>query len=63
MTKAKERWGVKSHFEGLNKRLKKINPINVEPDFRDDIYTHYAFDLLHPSDYDQWFYNLSKGLL
>lgn len=53
--------GTKSHFEGLNKRLKKINPINVEPDFRDDIYTHYTFDLLHPSDYDQWFPNLKKG--
>jgi len=62
VTRAKEKW-AKEHFERLNKRLRKTNPIDIDPDFREDIYAHYTFDLLHPSDYDLWFSNLRKGVV
>ncbi|MDD5689575.1 MAG: hypothetical protein PHQ76_04780, partial [Caldisericia bacterium] len=62
VTRAKEKW-AKEHFERLNKRLRKTNPVNIEPDFREDIYTYYIFDLLRPSDYDLWFNNLRKGVV
>jgi len=61
VTRAKEKW-AKEHFARLNERLRKTNPIDIEPDFRDYIYTYYTFDLLHPSDYHLWFNNLRKGI-
>lgn len=61
VTRAKEKW-AKEHFKSLNERLRKTNPINIEPVFREDIYSYYTFDLLHPSEYDLWFTNIRKGL-
>jgi hypothetical protein len=43
--------------------LRKTNPINLDSDFREDIFTYYTFNLLHPSDYDLWFSNLRKGVI
>ena len=60
VTRAKEKW-AKEHFKSLNERLRKTNPINIEPVFREDVYSYYTFDLLHPSEYDLWFTNLRKG--
>jgi len=62
VTRAKEKW-AKEHFARLNERLRKTNPIDINPDFREDIYSHYTFDLLHPSDYEIWFNNLRNGVV
>ncbi|MEA2057058.1 MAG: hypothetical protein U9O78_05150, partial [Patescibacteria group bacterium] len=51
----------KEHFDSVNKRLEKENPINFKPEFRDSVKQHYEFFLLRPEGYSEWFRKLEKG--
>jgi len=60
VTNAKMRWG-EAHFESLNRVINRFNPIDVEPEFRDDLRGYYTFDLLTPELYSKWFAHLRNG--
>ena len=62
VTRAKERFG-KEHFDNVNKRLRKTNPIDLPEDFQDSTDQYYTFDILRPEIYTSWFNNLKRGIL
>ena len=60
-TIAKEKFG-KDHFRTLNRRLRKVNPIDFPEQFRSSINQQYIFFVLHPGEYARWFSQLASGM-
>jgi type III restriction enzyme len=62
MTQAKEKAGLK-HFQAVNRKLRQTNPADLPVAHRPHYAQHYAFKLLRPEDYNNFFGNLRTGLI
>jgi hypothetical protein len=62
VTNAKDEHGS-SHFEELNKELKRANPIDLRLTSRETKDQHYSFFLLRADGFESWFRKLRNGAL
>lgn len=61
-TPAKEEH-ARVHFERLNRRLRDLNPFNLDSEHRPFAGQYCTFHLLTPKDFSGWFRDLKKGKL
>ncbi len=61
-SRAKADYG-RQHFEAVNARLRETNPVDLQPEYRNDTNQLYGFRILRPGEYASWFGRLKTGLI